>query len=320
MPPRLPPLNPLRAFEAAARLGTLTRAATELAVTHGAVSHQIRALEAALNVQLFERGGQRLKLTAHGAELLPSVSGAFAEIAGATQRLTRPTSAGKLSLTCVPALLSFWLLPRLGAFTMRFPDIRLTLDAQNDSDRIHAPGTDLCILYGNGDWPDCWSRKLSGLNLFPVVSPSLLNNRPIRTIRDMKDHLLLHGDDGREWQTWLSAADALELKRNPQHHMCDARLAIEAAIHGYGVALGDTITASRFLAQGQLVAPFNLAVPAIDAFHVACRIDLRSAPVVQVFIDWLTGEFAGSDARVEPQTTARRAIRRTQQTSEKSVQ
>lgn len=310
MAPRLPPLNPLRAFEAAARHGSLTKAAAELSVTHGAVSHQIRALESALDVQLFERGGQRLKLTAHGAELLPSVSSAFDEIAGATARLTRPSSAGALSVTCVPALLSFWLLPRLSSFTARFPDIRLTLDAANDPDLIHAPGIDICVLYGDGNWTDCWSRRLTGLDLFPVVSPSLINNRPIRTIRDMKEHILLHADDGREWHTWLSAADALDLKRNAQHHMCDARLAIEAAIHGYGVALGDTVTASRFLASGQLVAPFNLAVPATDAFHVACRPDLRAAPVVKVFIDWLTGEFADMDARAEPQTAARRTIRR----------
>lgn len=309
MASRLPPLNPLRAFEATARLGSLTRAATELAVTHGAVSHQIRALEAALDVQLFERGRQRLRLTAHGAELLPSVSSAFAEIAGATSRLTRPSSAGTLSVTCVPALLSFWLLPRLSSFTARFPDIRLRIDAQNDAKRIHAPGVDLCILYGNGDWPDCWTRRLSGLDLFPVVSPSLLNNQPIRTMRDMADHLLIHADDGREWNTWLSAADALELKRNAQHYLSDARLAVEAAIHGCGVALGDTITASRFLAQGQLVAPFNLAVPAVDDFYIACRSDLRAAPVVQVFIDWLIAQFEGSDARVETHKAARRTIR-----------
>ena len=109
---RLPPLNPLRAFEATARHGSLSKAAAELNVTHGAVSHQIKALERSLGAKLFERVGQRLKTTPHGAELLPAVSSAFDGIAAAGQRLTRPASTGVLSLSCVPALLLLWMKTR----------------------------------------------------------------------------------------------------------------------------------------------------------------------------------------------------------------
>jgi LysR family glycine cleavage system transcriptional activator len=311
MAKRLPPLNPLRAFEATARHGSLTKAANELFVTHGAISHQIKALEASLDVKLFERAGQRLRLTAHGAELLPAVSSAFDGIAAATARMTRPTSSGALTVNCVPALLSFWLIPHLGSFTAQYPDIRLTLDASNDAGNIHAPGVDVCILYGDGNWSDCWVKLWTQLDLFPVVSPTLINNRPIRTIRDLGDHTILHADEGREWHTWLAAADARDLMRGKnQHHMCDARLALEAAVHGHGVALGDTVTAAGLLARGQLVAPFNLAVPAVDDFYVACRNDLKSAPIVNVFIDWLFDRIAADDARAEPQTAARRTVRR----------
>ncbi|MCT8997502.1 transcriptional regulator GcvA [Chelativorans intermedius] len=310
MAKRLPPLNPLRAFEAAARHGSLTKAAGELHVTHGAVSHQIRALEASLSVKLFERTGQRLKLTAHGAELLPAVSSAFEEIAAATARMTRPTTAGALSVTCVPALLSLWLLPRIGGFLSRYPQIRLTLDASNDPGNVHSPDVDVAILYGDGSWTDLWVKLWTPLDLFPVVSPTLINNRPIRTIRDLGDHVMLHADDGREWHTWLAAADALDLKRGQQVHMSDARLAIEAAMHGVGVALGDTMTVASLLSRGQLVAPFNLAVPAVDAFYVACRKDLRAAPIVNVFIDWLFAALEEDNARAEPLAAARRALRR----------
>ena len=113
---RLPPL-PLRAFEATARHGSLTKAAGELNVTHGAISHQIRALEQSLKVKLFDRAGQKLKLSPHGAELLPAVSSAFDGIAAATQRMTRPCSSGALSVSCVPALLSLWLIPARSAWT-----------------------------------------------------------------------------------------------------------------------------------------------------------------------------------------------------------
>jgi LysR family glycine cleavage system transcriptional activator len=287
---RLPPLNPLRAFEATARHGSLTKAASELSVTHGAVSHQIKALEAMLKVQLFERAGQRLKLTLQGAELLPSVTSAFDGIAAATARMARPTGAGALTVSCVPALLSLWLIPRLGGFVAQYPNIRLKLNASNDPLDLRSPDIDVCVHYGDRDWSGCWFRKWSDLELFPVASPSLINNRPIRSVRDLADHVLLHGDDGREWHTWLAAADALDLARGPQLHFSDARLSTEGAQHGHGVALGDSVTASGLLARGLLVTPFNLSVPAVDSFYVACRSGVRAAPAAQTFIDWLFAE------------------------------
>jgi LysR family transcriptional regulator, glycine cleavage system transcriptional activator len=309
MSSRLPPLNPLRAFEAAARHGSVSLAAQELNVTHGAISHQIKALEATLDVKLFERGAQRLKLTAQGALLLPAVSNAFAEIAAATAMVKRPTTSGELSITCVPALLSLWLIPRLNHFTEQYPDIRLTLTASNDPGHLHSPNVDICILYGDGNWADCWTRLWSHLRLFPVVSPTLLNSRPLRSLRDLRDHVMLHADDGREWNTWLAAADATGFPRGPQHFMSDARLSTEAALHGQGVALGDTITASDLIAKGELIVPFDLTVPANNAFYVACRNEVRAAPIVRVFIDWFFASL-NADSIAEPQTAARRIIRR----------
>ncbi|MGX9142561.1 transcriptional regulator GcvA [Mesorhizobium sp. 128a] len=310
MAKRLPPLNPLRAFEATARHASLTKAAAELNVTHGAISHQIKALEQSLGVKLFERTGQRVKLTPHGAELLPAVSTAFDGIAAATQRMTRPASAGTLSVSCVPALLLLWMTPRLGSFMAQYPDIRLTLIPSNDPKDIRAPQVDVCVLYGDGSWTDCWMRKWSGLELFPVVSPTLINNRPIRICRDLADHVILHGDDGREWHTWLAAADGLDLERGRRHHLGDARTAIEAAVHGHGVALGDSVTASMLLARGLLVAPFSLSVPAVDDFYVVCRNEMRSAPIVQLFIDWLFVEKEQADSRADAPVAGRIGTRR----------
>ena len=310
MAKRLPPLNPLRAFEATARHASLTKAAGELNVTHGAVSHQIRALEQSLGVKLFERVGQRLKLTPHGAELLPAISNAFDGIAAAAARLTRPASSGVLSVSCVPALLSLWMIPRLGSFTAQYPDIRLRLSGSNDPQDVHSPDIDVCLHYGDGSWTDCWMRKWSGLELFPVASPTLINNRPIRTVRDLADHVILHGDDGREWHTWLAAADALDLERGRRHYMDDARLSIEAAIQGHGVALGDTVTASGLLARGQLVAPFGLSVPAVDDFYVVCRSEMKSAPIVRVFVEWLFAEKEEADSRADALAAGRLGMRR----------
>ena len=289
---RLPPLNPLRAFEAAARRGSISAAARELNVTHGAVSHQIKTLEETLKAALFERGGKRLKLTPQGALLLPAVSSAFDGIAAATALMNRPSTSGRLRISCVPALLSLWLIPRMNSFSEQYPEISLTLTSSNDVDLIHSPDVDVAILYGHGGWRDCWTRQWSTLQLFPVVSPSLLNTRPLRSIRDLRDHVLLHGDDGREWNTWLAAADQLDLPRGREHFMSDARLSTEAARHGQGVALGDSITASSLIAAGELIIPFDLSVPATDAFYVATRNEMRAAPIVRVFIDWLFATLA----------------------------
>ena len=308
MSSRLPPLNPLRAFEATARRGSVSAAARELNVTHGAVSHQITALEESRGVALFERGGKRLKLTPQAALLLPVVSQAFGDIAAATALMKRPATSGELTITCVPALLSFWLIPRLNRFTEQYPDVRLTLIAANDPARLHAPEVDVCILYGDGNWADCWARLWSNLQLFPIASPTLINSRPLRSIRDLGDHTLLHGDDGREWNTWLAAADAGDLSRGQQYFMSDARLSTEAALHGQGIALGDPITAGNLIARGELIVPFDLTVPANDAFYVACRPALRAAPIVKVFIDWLFASLE-ADSLPEPQTSARTLLR-----------
>jgi LysR family glycine cleavage system transcriptional activator len=299
---RLPPLNPLRAFEAAARLASVSAAARELRVTHGAVSHQLKALESALDTVLFERGGKRLKLTAAGALLLPAVTQAFNDIASATAQLKRPATTGALSITCVPALLSFWIVPRLSSFTDQYPDVTLKLSASNDAGHLHSSDVDVCILYGDGNWPNVWTRLWSNLNLFPVASPTLLNSRPLRSIRDLGDHVLLHGDsDGREWNTWLAAAEGEAVPRRRQHFMGDARFSTEAALQGQGVALGDTITAAKLLAEGELLVPFDLSVPANDAFYVARRHEMWAAPIVRVFIEWL---FASLDADLLPEPTS----------------
>ena len=314
MATRLPPLNPLRAFEATVRRGSVSAAARELSVTHGAISHQIRALEEALGMALFERGGKRLKLTPQGALLLPAVTSAFGEIAAATALMRQPETRGEITIACVPALLSLWLMPRLNAFTDHFPGVRVSLIASNDPDHLRSLDTDVCLLYGDGNWPDCWTRLWSNLQLFPVASPTLLNSRPLRSVRDLADHTLFHGDDGREWNTWLAAADAIDMVRGSQHFMSDARLSTEAALHGHGIALGDTITASNLIARGELVVPFDLTVPANHAFYVACRQSARQAPIVKVFIDWL---FAAIEENLpEPQASARMLLRGRGRTAE----
>ncbi len=320
MSSRLPPLKPLRAFEATARTGSVTSAAEELNVTHSAISHQIKALEISMGLKLFDRRSQKLKLTPQGALLMPAVSGAFKEIASAAAQMSRQTTSGRLSVSCPPALLSFWLMPRINQFTEQYPDIQLVLHSSVDKSLVYSPSIDVSILYGEAPRTDCWLRMWAQFDLFPVISPTHLNRQSIRTLKDLQHQVLLHADEGREWHTWLDAADAHTLTPRQQHYLGDARLAIDAALHGHGIALGDTLTASNLLNKGDLVVPFDLAVPANDAFYVACRNEMRSTPIVNVFIDWLFSALE-EDTSKTPFTNSnkrlsRRKIRKTAPVSE----
>jgi LysR family glycine cleavage system transcriptional activator len=296
---RLPPLNPLRAFEATARYLSMSRAATELNVTHGAISHQIRALEKALKTELFHRERGRLRLSPQGSALLPTVSGAFDSIAEAIALLTRPEAEGDIVVSCVQAVMSFWLIPRLGAFAERYPGIRLKLIASNDDRDVYSPDVDLSIRYGSGSWAERHVQLWTRIALFPVCSPTLFGKRPLRNVSDLSGHTLLHADDGREWQDWLIAARAAPAACGPRMLLSDAHLALEAATHGLGIALGDAVTASQLLADRRLIAPFDLAVAAPHAFYFVCRNELRNAPIVRAFTDWLFEEIASDERPLE---------------------
>ena len=150
----LPPLKPLRAFEATARAGSVTAAAQELNVTHSAISHQIKSLERSLGLRLFEREASGLKLTAQGNLLLPAVTLAFKEIASATAHMSRPTTNGKLSVVCPPALLSFWLMPRIIQFSEQFPDIQLHFKSSVDKS---------LVLPQMWMWPFCMVKPPAGI-------------------------------------------------------------------------------------------------------------------------------------------------------------
>jgi len=289
MSSHLPPLKPLRAFEATVRTGSVTSAAAELNVTHSAISHQIKTLENALGYKLFQRGAKRLKLTPEGALLLPAVTDAFRGISEALNRVGLKTTSGQLSVSCAPALLSFWLMPRIHLFTEQYPEVQLVFNSSVDNNMVFDTNIDLCILYGETPRLDCWTSLWTQFDLFPVASATYLNRHTLKTFRDLKDQVMLHADDGREWHTWLGTAGAHAHISDQQHYMGDARGAIDAALLGLGIALGDTLTASNLLSKGDLVMPFDLAVPSSDAFYLACRSELRNTPTVNVFIDWLFG-------------------------------
>jgi len=292
---RLPPLNALRAFDAIARHLTVVKAADELSVTPSAVSHQLRTLEDALGVQLFVRNKTRLKLTPNGEALLPAVRSAFQMIAAAAARLGDSVMVGDLVVSAPVGLTSRLLTRHIGEFLTAHPDVRFKLIASNEDKEVYASSVDVCIRYGTGIWPDRQVRLLSNVGLFPVCSPAMINGpQGVRTLDDLRNHLLLCEDGGTEWTRWLLAAGATA-DGFRMTEMGNAHIAIEAALHGQGVALGDSLLVGDDLAEGRLVRLFEERVSAKHAYYMVCRHEVCENPLVAGFTAWIQSKVRGGD-------------------------
>jgi len=294
---RLPSLNALRAFEAAARHESFTAAAAELNVTQGAVSHQVKALETALGVKLFARERQRLALGEAGRAYLEIVRDAFDRLALGTERLLQRQRAGALTLTTSPNFAAKWLVHRLGRFAEAHPEIDLRVSASLHHVDFTRDEIDLAIRHGDGHWPGLDVTRLCAEEVFPVCSPALLAGRnPLRKPPDLARHPLLHVDSQDEWQRWLAAAGAEGVDTRRGAVFNQASMAIDAAIDGHGVALARSALAAWDLAAGRLVRPFAAALAVPYAYWIVCPRATAKLPKIAAFRDWLLAE-AEADAR-----------------------
>lgn len=290
--PRLPSLTALHAFEAAARLESFTRAGRELAVTQGAVSHQVRALEEALGLPLFVRAHRALALTPAGSALAAAARDAFDRLAAAVAGL-RAGEARRLTVSVSPSFAAKWLLPRLPRFAAACPGIELRLLATQAVSDFARDGVDLAIRWGRGRYRGLVSEKLFGEEAFPVASPRLLRRRPLRTPADLRRHHLLHDEVGPAhggWPAWLEAAGARGVDGEAGTRFSDAALLFQAALDGQGVALARSPLADDDLAAGRLVRPFATALPVRYHHAFVCPRRALQRPEVRAFRDFLVAE------------------------------
>lgn len=253
---RLPSLTALRAFEAAARHESLTRAAEELFVTHGAISRQVQEIEAWAGMKLFERRGRRLVLTAPGRAYRHSLTAAFDAIAAASDRLRRATVARCMTVNALPTFTMRWLLPRLGRFQQEHPDVEVRL-ATSDRPLHQAEAPfDIAIRRGPLPWPGCRSAAFLQERELPVCSPSTLKRGAIAVPQDLARHVLLEAETRPEsWRIWLTMAGVPDLAPAGRHVFDHFYLCLQAAADGLGVALGPLPLIRDELASGRLVAP-----------------------------------------------------------------
>lgn len=299
MPRRLPPLNALKAFEAAARSESFTRAAEELNVTQGAVSHQVKALEDTLGLRLFNREHQRLTMTDAGRDYLVVVRDALDRIAAGTQRLMQRQSAGVLTVSTSPDFAAKWLVHRLGRFVESHPGIDLRVSATMHHVDFAREDVDIAVRHGDGQWPGLDAVRLCTEQLFPVCSPKLVSGRNrIAKASDILKFPLLHLDDWKTWMRWFDAAGI----GDPVLHgptLNRASMVIDAAADGQGIALARTALAAWDLINGRLVRPIDVSLRLSNTYWIVCPKVNAALPKIVSFRKWLLAEAADDIRRLK---------------------
>jgi LysR family transcriptional regulator, glycine cleavage system transcriptional activator len=298
---RLPPLNALRAFEAAARHLSFAKAAVELHVTAAAISHQIKGLEDDLGTKLFRRATRAVVLTEAGQALLPPLRDGFDRIAAGVTALQALDRRGILTVSSAPSFAARWLVPRLGLFHARHPDIDVRVSATMALVDFARDGVDLAIRYGRGKYPGLHVERLMRDEMFPVLSPALRRRGPkLRKPDDLRHFTLLHDESPiatPDWTMWLKAAGATQVDPSRGTRFNSFDLILTAAIAGEGVALARSSLAATELSAGRLVQPFSLRLSTDLATYFVCPPAALKSQRVAAFKDWLFEEIAKLDAR-----------------------
>ena len=292
----LPPLNALRAFEAAARHLSFTKAAAELHVTPAAIGQQVKLLEDHLGVALFRRLHRALMLTEAGQMCLPGVRDGFDRLTEAMARLSQLEDAGVLTVSVAPSFASKWLVPRLDTFQAAHPEIDVHIAASMQVVDFSSGEVDLAIRYGGGRYEGLSVERVMTETVLPVCSPQLLKGEhAITTPESLRHHTLIHDmspdndPSCPDWRMWLRASGVADVDWNRGLRFNQSSLVIEAAVSGRGVALAKSALAEADLKAGRLVRPFDRDLPIEFAYYLVCPPHKAELRKVRVFRDWLMG-------------------------------
>ena len=303
----------LKVLDAACRHLNFTLAAAELRLTPAAVSHQIKEFETQLGIELFVRANRSLKLTAAGKIMHDAVTGALGILADGASRARKTQGHAQLRVTASSSIAAKWLIPRLDRFSTLEPKADVLVDISCQLRDLERDEVDVAIRFGRGDYPRVRSDRLFEHSIFPVCSPNLLRSTPpLRSPADILNHTLIHvtwsgqGVTWPDWTTWMQAAGVERFELKPGLHFEDSAFAIQAAIDGAGIALGDMSLVTDDLAAGRLVQPFDLAIngPPMFAYFLVTPLEPATNSLVSSFREWVLREAEATrsndlDARVE---------------------
>ncbi len=294
---KLPPMNSLVAFEAAARHLNFTHAAQELGVSREAISRHIRNLENHLGASLFRRLHRTLELTTAGRDFELVIHGSLAAIAQASQSLRRSSEPARVTVTATIAIASFWLTPRLSRFRQRSPDSEIHMIVSDRDVDMADNGIDVGLRYGDGDWPGLEATRLFDTETFPVCAPRYLGgSNPIASAPDLLHHTLLNLDgaahSSEDWAWWLAGN---KVAMPPAGHLLgfdNYANVIQAAVDGQGVALGFSHIVDGLLERGQLVRPLDGALSKGYSVYLVVPAGTALNPGARDFFDWVIAEAA----------------------------
>jgi LysR family transcriptional regulator, glycine cleavage system transcriptional activator len=286
----LPPLNAVRAFEAAARRGSFVEAAADLNVTHWAIGKQIRQLEDWLGVPLFERRSSGVVLTDEGADLSSDVSAVLSRLSEATGKLRRPEVTRRVSglvrVNVQPSFALRWLFPRLARFQELFPNIEVRVSTTSRKLRYIGSAFDVGIR--SAPEKSARSEILMPDQRVPACSPEILRKRPVQTVNDLRHHVMLHSASTRSaWSQWLAAAGAADLKPVRQLELEHVYLQLQAAVEGLGVALASVPLIEADVAAGRLVCPIATSPWHAGYYELVTNEERIGTPVVRAFRGWI---------------------------------
>ena len=292
----VPPLDPLLAFEAAARNLSFTKAAAELFLTQSAVSRQIQQLEEHLKVKLFDRRSRALLLTEAGQLFYRATQDALETMQEGARRVRGSATKNTVVVATTPGFATLWLIPHLAGFTHTHPHVDVRISATNEMiDDLEHAGVDLAVRYVP-ERSVAGGRLLFGETVFPVCSPALASDpaNPLVTPSDLQHHVLLYLELPRaawlDWELWFHALGLNDFEPAGKLHFSHYDQLIQAAVDGHGVALGRIPLLSRLLRDGKLVAPFKNKVASSRAYYVLESPAAKRKPQVRAFADWLVDE------------------------------
>lgn len=293
---RLPPLNALRVFEASARQLSFTKAAEELFVTQAAVSHQIKLLEEHLGLKLFMRKNRALLLTEEGQSYFLDIKDIFTSLYEATEKLLARGSKGAITVSLQPSFAIQWLVPRLTSFNLQHPEIDVRIKAVDQDENSLTQDVDIAIYHGRGRWPNVHAEKLHTEYLIPVCSPLIITDKkPLNTIHDLANHTLLHDTSRRDWKRWFKEANVKGMNVNHGPIFSHSAMVVQAAVHGQGVALAQSVLAKPDLDAGRLVNLFDHRLVSKNAFYIVCREHQLEVGKIASFRQWVLDTVAAEE-------------------------
>ena len=288
---KLPNLAAIRAFEAAARHQNFSKAAEEIHLTHGAVSHQVRGLEEELGVELFVRRGKRLELNAEGERYALAIRQTLQNLVEATEQLQKRNQQKRLGITSLPSFAARWLSPRLGRFIENYADLEVSLQSSNQLSDFSRDSIDIGIRFGLGNYPGLVSEFLMGDYYYPVVSPYYHGGHLPATPAELAASNLLRCDE-EPWKPWFRAAGLDNEEPTNGLVFQDASILARAAVDGQGIALGRHEIVQSDIQSGQLIRLFDVEIPCPVSYHLVYQEQALQKPQVRAFREWLLNEVA----------------------------